>query len=96
MAVTQSQYNFVKFSANGDALNFKGILAGFIISKTAAAGVAGVQIKDYSSAFDIVPPTVIGTNACPIVAIMFAGNGIPVNGIKTTICSGLTVVAIKR
>ena len=97
MAVTQSQYDFIRFAANADKCAFKGILAGFIITKVAAAGAASVHIKNYGSNYDIVPLTPMAANAGPIIPIMFGERGMPIlDGIKTTICSGCIVIAVRR
>jgi len=96
MAVTQSQYNFIRFAANNDALNFKGLLAGLIICKTSRTTIATVRVRNYASQYDIIPQTVFGSAAQPINVINFPEFGIPVSGIKTTLCSNCVVIAMRR
>jgi hypothetical protein len=96
MAVSQSQYNFIKFSANGDALNFRGILAGFIITKSVSTAKGTIQVANYASQYDVIPLTVLGSACDPIVAVMFGSPGIPVVGLKAVVCSGVILTAIRR
>jgi hypothetical protein len=96
MAVTQSQYNFVKFAATGDALNFKGLLAGFIITKANATTVGKVRIQNYAKTMEIVPLTTFNSAAQPVTVINFPEFGIPVTGLHVTVCSNMAVVAMRR
>jgi len=95
MAVTQSQYNFIRFNATGDALNFKGLLAGFILCKT-GANVGMLRITDFAKGFHIVPTVAFNTNATPITVINFPEFGIPVPGIHIGLCSNMQIIAMKR
>lgn len=96
MAVTQSQYNFIRFAANNDALNFKGLLAGFIICKTNRTTVSTFRVRDYASQFDMIPQTSIASAGQPITVVNFPEFGIPVQGIKTTLCSNCVIIAMRR
>lgn len=96
MAVTQSQYNFIKFTATGDVLDFKGLLAGFIISKLNQTSLGIVKISNYLSQFELIPQTIFLSAAQPIVVVNFPEFGISVSGLKMTICSNMTVIAMRR
>lgn len=97
MAVSQSQYNFIRFTASGDAMATKGLLAGFILTKTALGTVGAVKISSYNKAMHIVPTTFFGSNANPVTVINFPEFGMPIfGGLYVGICSNMNVIAMKR
>lgn len=96
MAVYDTQYNFIRLTATGDALNFKGCLAGFLLCKT-GANVGTVRVTDYGKNYHIVPTVSFNTMAEPVTPIMFPGDrGMMIEGLHLGVCSNMTVIAIKR
>jgi len=97
MAVYDTQYSFIRFTANGDALDFKGALAGLILCKTSRTTVGTVRVTDYAKSFHIVPTVVFGSAADPVTPIMFGGDrGMMVPGLHLGICSNMMVIAVRR
>ena len=94
MALGASTTNFLFFSANGDTTGAKRIVAaGILVVKTGAAVAGKVNVRDASSAYNIIPPAAFPSGAQPtVVEMRFPGGQVFPNGLKATTMSGCTMV----
>ena len=94
MALSQTQTNFIKFGAAGDAVaaTRKLMVAGLVFSKANTTSQITIRVMDGASAFEVIPTTVFASLVTP-PAIWFP-RPLMLAGLKGTTLTNTTMIAV--